>query len=146
MTAAWPADKVERWKIERLAPYARNSRTHSADQIKQIAASIGEWGWTVPVLVDETGQIIAGHARVQAAKLLGLTEVPVMMASGWSEDQKRAYVIADNQLAVNAGWDKALLLQEIGELEAANFNIELLAFTQAEILALQGGCAARWQR
>jgi ParB-like chromosome segregation protein Spo0J len=99
----WPADKVERWKIDRLIPYARNARTHDEAQVAQIAASIREWGWTVPVLVDEQGTIIAGHGRVLAARKLGYTEVPVMVARGWSEAQRRAYVLADNKLAENAG-------------------------------------------
>ena len=106
---AWPADRVERRLTASLVPYARNSRTHSAEQVEQIAASIREWGWTVPVLVDENDGLIAGHARVMAAKQLGLAEVPVMVATGWSEAQRRAYVIADNKLALNAGWDDALL-------------------------------------
>ena len=102
---AWPADKVERWPIDRLVPYARNARTHSDAQVAQIAGSIREWGWTMPMLVDEDGTLIAGHGRVLAARQLGLTEMPVMVARGWSEAQKRAYVIADNKLALNAGWD-----------------------------------------
>src|SRR5690606_22386104 len=99
----WPADKVERRPIDKLVPYARNSRTHSEEQIAQIAASMREWGWTNPVLVDEDGGIIAGHARLLAARKLGLEEAPVMVAKGWSEAQKRAYIIADNKLAENAG-------------------------------------------
>ena len=112
----WPADKVERWPLDRLVPYARNARTHSDAQVAQIAGSIREWGWTKPVLVDENG-IIAGHGRVLAARKLGLTEVPVMVARGWSEAQKRAYVIADNKLALNAGWDEELLRLELADLQ-----------------------------
>src|SRR3954454_5615569 len=82
-TQAWPADKVERWPIERLIPYARNARTHSDDQIGQIAASIREWGWTNPILVTEAGTIVAGHGRVLGARKLGIKEVPVMVAQGW---------------------------------------------------------------
>ena len=82
-----PADKIEQWPIDRLIPYARNSRTHSDAQVAQIAASIKEWGWTTPVLVDEGGQIIAGHGRIMAARKLGMTEVPVVIASGWSAAQ-----------------------------------------------------------
>ena len=84
-------------------PYARNARTHSEAQVAQLAASIREWGWTMPVLADEAGVIIAGHGRVLAARSLGITEIPVMIARGWSEAQKRAYVLADNKLALNAG-------------------------------------------
>lgn len=86
----WPADRVERRTVASLLPYARNARTHSEAQVAQIAASIQEWGWTVPVLVDEDSQIIAGHGRVMAAKTLGLTDVPVMVARGWSDAAKRA--------------------------------------------------------
>jgi ParB-like chromosome segregation protein Spo0J len=103
-----PADKVERWSIERLIPYARNARTHSDAQVSQIAASVKEWGWTTPILVDPEGQIIAGHGRVMAARKLGMTDVPVMVADGWTDQQKRAYVLADNKLALNAGWDQDL--------------------------------------
>ena len=86
---SWPADKVERRSVASLIPYARNARTHSDEQVAQIAASIREWGWTTPVLVDEAGQIIAGHGRVMAARKLGITEVPVMVAAGWSAAQPR---------------------------------------------------------
>ena len=96
----WPADKVERWSIDRLIPYAKNARTHSDAQIAAIAASIKEWGWTTPALVGEDGGLIAGHARILAARQLGIAEIPVMVAAGWSEAQKRAYVLADNQLAI----------------------------------------------
>ena len=124
-----PADKVEKWEISRLTPYARNSRTHSDEQIGQIAASIKEWGWTTPVLVDEDGSIIAGHGRTLAAQRLKMTEVPVMVAKGWSDAKKRAYVIADNKLAMNAGWDPEMLKIELGALDAAGFNLELTGFT-----------------
>src|SRR3954464_9498932 len=95
----WPADKIERWPIAKLIPYARNARTHSAEQVDQIAASIREWGWTSPILVGEDGTIIAGHGRVLGAKKLGLAEAPVMVAAGWSNAQIKAYAIADNKLA-----------------------------------------------
>src|SRR5437764_1498098 len=94
----WPADRVERWALDRLIPYARNARQHSDAQVGQIAASIREWGWTIPILADEDGGLIAGHGRVLAARKLGLAEVPVMVARGWSEAQKRAYILADNKL------------------------------------------------
>jgi DNA methylase/ParB-like nuclease domain len=114
--ASWPADRVERRPVSVLIPDARNARTHSSAQIDQIAASIKEWGWTVPVLVDESGGIIAGHGRVLAARKLKIADVPVMVASGWTEAQKRAYALADNQLALNAGWDDELLKGEIDQL------------------------------
>jgi glutathione S-transferase len=88
----WPADKVERWAIDRLIPYAKNARTHTDAQIAAIAASVKEWGWTTPVLVGEDGGLIAGHARILAARQLGIAEIPVMAAAGWSEAQERAYV------------------------------------------------------
>lgn len=128
----WPADKVERRPIASLVPYARNARTHSPDQVKQIAASIEEWGWTVPVLLDEAGGIIAGHGRVLAAKLIGLADIPCMIAEGWSQAQKQAYVIADNKLALGAGWDDQILKLELGNLQLVGFNIELTGFSLAE--------------
>jgi site-specific DNA-methyltransferase (adenine-specific) len=132
----WPADKVERRKIGDLIPYARNSRTHSDAQVAQIAASIREWGWTMPVLIDETGNIIAGHGRVMAAQKLGLDDVPCMTATGWSEAKRRAYVIADNKLALNAGWDDEMLRVEFGELRDLDFDLTLTGFDDAEIDAL----------
>jgi DNA modification methylase len=131
-----PADKVEQWPIEKLVPYAKNSRTHSDAQVAQIAASIKEWGFTTAVLVDESGSIIAGHGRVMAARKLGMTSLPVMVATGWTDAQKRAYVIADNKLALNAGWDNELLSLELGELGDLGFDLELTGFTDEEIKAL----------
>jgi hypothetical protein len=89
--APWPADQVERWQVERLRPYANNARLHSAADIDRIAASIRNWGWTMPVLADEDGARIAGHARLRAAANLGLTSIPVIVVRGWSEDENRAY-------------------------------------------------------
>ena len=132
----WPADKVERRPVASLTPYARNARTHSPGQVDQIAASIREWGWTVPILVDETGGIIAGHGRVLAAHKLGLAEVPVMVAAGWTEAQKRAYVLADNKLALNAGWDADLLRVELTDLQAFDFDLGLTGFDDAELADL----------
>jgi len=128
-----PADKVERWKIERLVPYARNARTHSDEQVAQIAASIREWGWTTPVLVDEDGGIIAGHGRTLAAQRLQMAEVPVMVARGWSDAKKRAYVLADNKLAMNAGWDEEILQIELLALKDEGFNIDLIGFDGNEL-------------
>ena len=132
----WPADKVERWAVERLIPYARNARTHDQAQVAQLAASIREWGWTVPVLVDEEGTIIAGHGRVMAARKLGITEVPVMVARGWTEAQRRAYVLADNKLAENAGWDKSLLALEVNDLKTLGLDLALTGFSDIELDAL----------
>ena len=131
-----PADKVEKWAITKLVPYARNSRTHSDEQIGQIAASIKEWGWTTPVLVDEDGSIIAGHGRTLAAQRLKMTEVPVMVAKGWSDAKKRAYIIADNKLALNAGWDESMLNLELGELQDMGFDISLIGFGKNELSEL----------
>ena len=131
-----PADKVEKWSIDKLIPYARNSRTHSDEQIAQIAASIKEWGWTTPVLVDEQGGIIAGHGRTLAAQKLKMAEVPVMVAKGWSDAKKRAYIIADNKLAQNAGWDNVMLSLELEELSNLGFDIDLTGFTPEEITEL----------
>ena len=138
---AWPADKVERRPVTELEPYARNARLHSEKQVGQIAASIEEFGWTVPVLVDETGGIIAGHGRVLAAKRLGLTDVPVMVARGWSEAQRRAYVLADNRLAENASWDEALLASELSDLTDLGFDVALIGFDEAPAAASKPGSA-----
>jgi DNA modification methylase len=116
-----------------LVPYARNARTHSPAQVAKIAASIQEWGWTNPVLVDVTGSIIAGHGRVLAAKNLGIVDVPVMVASGWTEAQRRAYVLADNRLALDAGWDEDLLRSELVELGELGFDLPLTGFSDAEL-------------
>lgn len=133
----WPADQVERWPIERLIPYARNARTHSEEQIAQIAASIREWGWTNPVLVAESGTIVAGHGRVLGARKLGLAEVPVMVARGWTDTQIRAYALADNKISLNAGWDDGLLALEIADLQELNFDLNLTGFSDDEILAIR---------
>jgi DNA modification methylase len=130
----WPADRVERWAIDRVIPFARNARTHSEAQVAQVAASMKEWGWTNPILVAEDGTIIAGHARVLAARQLGLREVPVMIAEGWSDAQKRAYVLADNQLALNAGWDIPILQNELAELAGWDFDLSLLGFENLDAL------------
>ncbi len=129
-------EKIERRAVEKLIPYARNSRTHSDAQVAQIAASIKEWGWTTPILIDEAEQVIAGHGRLMAARKLGMAEVPVIVAAGWTDAQKRAYVIADNKLALNAGWDESLLALEFGELEGLGFDVELTGFSAEEIAAL----------
>jgi ParB-like chromosome segregation protein Spo0J len=131
-----PADKVEQWDINKLVPYARNARTHTDEQVAQIAASIKEWGFTTAVLVDEQGGIIAGHGRTLAAQRLKMTEVPVMVAAGWSDAKKRAYIIADNKLALNAGWDNEMLALELGELKDLDFDLDLTGFTADEIAAL----------
>lgn len=129
--AKWPADAPVRKSVAELIPYARNARTHSEAQVAQIAASIREWGWTNPVLIDETGGIIAGHGRILAARKLKIEDVPCIVATGWSEAQKRAYILADNQLAMNAGWDMDLLKVEIGDLKDEGFDLGLMGFDGA---------------
>ena len=113
-----------------LTPYANNSRTHSAAQVAQVAASITEFGFTNPVLIDDDGSIIAGHGRVQAAKNLALDEIPTITLPGLTTEQKKAYAIADNQLALNAGWDLDLLKIEINNLVDADFDLDLLGFDE----------------
>ena len=130
---SWPADKVERRNIKTIIPYARNSRTHSDEQVAQIAASIKEWGFTNPILVDVDGEIIAGHGRLLAAQKLGLDEVPCITAVGWSDAQKKAYVIADNKLALNAGWNMEYLRLELDDLAGMDFNLDLTGFSADEI-------------
>ncbi len=136
MGRLWPADRVERRPVSRLVPYARNARTHSDAQVAQIAASIREWGWTTPVLVDEAGGLIAGHGRVLAARQLGIAEVPAVVARGWSEAQKRAYAVADNKLALNAGWDEELLRVELADLRGMGADLSLIGFGEDEVAAL----------
>lgn len=126
-------DRIELLPVEGLVPYARNSRTHSADQVAQIAASMREFGFTNPVLVDDTGGIIAGHGRVMAAKSLGMAEVPCIRLAHLSAAQRRAYVIADNKIALNAGWDDAMLRLELADLKSADFDLSLLGFSGEEL-------------
>lgn len=129
----WPASKVEMRSVSELVPYANNSRTHSPQQVDQIAASINEWGWTTPVLVDEKGMLIAGHGRIMAAQKLGIDKVPTMTATGWTEAQKKAYVIADNKLALNADWNMEMLSIELQELQELDFDIQLTGFDLGEL-------------
>jgi DNA modification methylase len=132
----WPASEIVQRAVADLIPYANNSRTHDAKQIKQLVASIKEWGWTNPVLIDEEGGIIAGHGRVMAAENLGAEVVPCVVAKGWSEAQKKAYVLADNQLALNAGWDRDLLKIEVGGLAEMDFDLDLIGFSGLEMTGL----------
>lgn len=128
--------QIEHVSLEALIPYARNSRTHSDAQVAQIAASIREFGFTNPVLIDGAGGIIAGHGRVMAARKLGLSDVPCLRLPHLTDTQKRAYIIADNKLALNAGWDEELLRIEFEELADLDFDLELTGFTMEEISAL----------
>jgi DNA modification methylase len=127
-TRPWPAERIEYWPIERLIPYANNPRLHSQADLHRIAASISKWGWTNPVLVDEKGRLIAGHARVGAGAKLGLTSIPVIVARGWSEEEQQAYRLADNELAARASWDPELLRNELCNLKFSGFDLELIGF------------------
>jgi site-specific DNA-methyltransferase (adenine-specific) len=130
------ACKIDRIAVEKLIPYAKNSRTHSADQVAQIAASIKEFGFNNPVLIDEDHGIIAGHGRVMAAQKLGLQAVPCIRLAHLSDTQRKAYVIADNRLALNAGWDDQMLTVELQELDSESFDLSLLGFEADELNAL----------
>lgn len=125
--------KITQRKVEELIPYARNSRTHSDAQVAQIAASIKEFGWTNPILVDGENGIIAGHGRLMAARKLGHTEVPVIELKDMTETQKKAYIIADNQLAMNSGWDTSMLSLELADLQADGFDLDLIGFDPKEL-------------
>ena len=127
------ARRIEIWLIDRLRPYAKNARTHSPEQVAQIAASIMEFGFVNPILVDTNDGIIAGHGRLLAARKLGLAEVPVVVLDHLSETQRRAYIIADNRLAMNAGWDEKALAAELGDLALAGVDLALIGFTTAEL-------------
>jgi len=129
----WPAESVAMLSVDKLIPYARNARTHNDEQVAQIAASMQEWGWTNPILIDDEGGVIAGHGRILAARKLGYEKIPCMTASGWTEAQKRAYVIADNKLAMNADWDNDILSTELEELQGLGFDLELTGFSDIEL-------------
>ena len=114
----WPAERIELWPIEQLMPYSNNPRVHSEADLDRIAASIDSWGWTNSALVDENGTLIAGHGRVAAAAKLRLPSIPVIVARGWSEEEKQAYRLADNELAARASWDPDLLCNELRDLNS----------------------------
>ena len=128
--------KIIQKKVTELIPYVNNSRTHSDEQVAQIAASIKEFGWTNPILIDGENGIIAGHGRLLAARKLGYKEVPTIELSELTETQKKAYIIADNRLALNAGWDNEMLTIELNDLLADGFALELLGFDPNEIDSL----------
>jgi DNA modification methylase len=131
--------QVATWPVEKLIPFARNARTHCAEQVAQIAASIAEFGWTSPILAGSDGIIIAGHARLLAARKLGMTEVPVIVLDHLTEAQRRALVLADNKLALNAGWDEEMLRIELQDLEVSGFNLDLIGFSQEELETILAG-------
>jgi DNA modification methylase len=130
------AKRIELWPLDRLVPYARNARTHSDEQVAQIAASIAEFGFNNPVLVDTNAGIIAGHGRVLAARKLGIDQVPVVVLDHLSETQKRAYVLADNRIGENAGWDDEILRTELTDLKDADLDLALLGFDEDELANL----------
>ncbi len=130
-------ETVEHWPVDRLVAYVRNARTHSDEQVAQIAASIREFGWTNPILADGRGNVIAGHGRLAAARRLGLDTVPVLVLDHLTETQRRAYILADNRLALDAGWDNDLLALELGDLQDAGFDLGLTGFSGDEIADLQ---------
>ncbi|HZT26513.1 MAG TPA: ParB/Srx family N-terminal domain-containing protein [Pseudolabrys sp.] len=125
--------KIETRPVDRLIPYVRNARTHSEEQVSQIAASIAEFGFVNPLLIGADDMVVAGHGRLLAARRLGMTEVPVVVLDHLSEAQRRALVIADNKIAENAGWDEQLLRAELATLREQDFDLDLLGFAEAEL-------------
>src|SRR6476619_8413215 len=141
MTPQFP-NSIERWPLDRLIPHARNARTHSEEQVAQIAGSIAEYGFVNPVLVGEDGVIVAGHGRVMAARKLGLSEAPVIVLSHLTPTQRRALMIADNQIAINAGWNDEMLAAELSALRDEDVDLGLLGFDEDDLdrlLAEDGG-------
>ncbi|MEI4234850.1 site-specific DNA-methyltransferase [Roseovarius sp. D22-M7] len=136
MSVQMRPSQIEFWPLEQLKPYARNAKTHDADQVARISASMAEFGWTVPCLVGDDGELIAGHGRVLAAAQLGLAEAPVIVLSHLTEAQRRAYRIADNKLTELGGWDEALLLEELRGLMAEDFDLGLIGIHEDELEAL----------
>lgn len=132
------AKRIEFRPVADLVAYDKNARTHSDEQVEQIAASISEFGFNNPILIDTDQGVIAGHGRLQAAKVLGLDEVPVVVLDHLSEQQRRAYILADNRLALNAGWDDELLAAELADLLAEGFDVDLLGFSEQEMADVIG--------
>jgi DNA modification methylase len=139
MNVSWLADKIEQWPTAKLLPYARNARTHSDQQVAQIAASIAEFGFTNPILSGSDGVIVAGHGRLAAAHKLGLDVVPVVVLDHLTPTQRRALVIADNRIAENAGWDDAMLRVELADLQSNDFDLALTGFDADELLEILAG-------
>ncbi|MEL0436700.1 site-specific DNA-methyltransferase [Phycobacter sp. K97] len=139
MTLSFSPDRIETWPIARLQPYAKNAKVHGADQVAKIAASMAEFGWTVPCLVGEDGELIAGHGRVLAATQIGLTDAPVIVLGHLTEAQRRAYRLADNKLTELGSWDEALLSAELQELLAEDYDVSLIGFDDSELDALLAG-------
>lgn len=139
MTTSWLADKIEQWPTAKLLPYARNARTHSDEQVAQIAASIAEFGFTNPILAGSDGVIVAGHGRLAAAQKIGMENVPVVVLDHLSPTQRRALVIADNRIAENASWDEAMLRIELVALQDDDFDVSLTGFDADALAELMGG-------
>jgi len=139
MTLSFAPDAIETWPLAKLQPYAKNAKMHGADQVAKIAASMAEFGWTVPCLVADDGELIAGHGRVLAATQLGLTEAPVIVLGHLTEAQRRAYRIADNKLTELGTWDEAMLSAELSDLLAEDYDLSLIGFDDAELKALLAG-------
>ncbi len=133
MNLAFAPERIEMWPLARLQPYAKNAKVHGPDQVAKIAASMAEFGWTVPCLVGDDGELIAGHGRVLAATQLGLTEAPVIVLGHLTEAQRRAYRIADNKLTELGTWDEALLSAELNDLLAEDFDLSLVGFSDGEL-------------
>ena len=136
MKVVFAPSQIESWPINRLRPYARNAKIHADDQVAKIAASMAKFGWTVPCMVADDGELIAGHGRVLAATLLGLTEVPVIRLSHLDEAERRAYRIADNKLTELGDWDEAMLRDEVAGLLAEDFDLTLLGIRDEGLDAL----------
>ena len=139
MTLSFAPEAIETWPLDRLRPYARNAKTHGPDQVAKIAASMAEFGWTVPVLVSSDGEVIAGHGRILAATQLGLSDAPVIVLDHLSEAQRRAYRIADNKLTELGEWNDAFLSEELKVLAEDEFDLSLIGFGEAELSALLDG-------
>jgi ParB-like chromosome segregation protein Spo0J len=139
--APWPADAIERRAVLDLIPYARNARQHSAAQVDDLAHLIEQFGWTMPVLIDDAERIIAGHCRVLAAQQLGIADIPVVVARGWSDVQKSAYTLADNQSALGATWNKELLRVELADLQSKGLDLTTIGFEPVDLAARQDDAA-----
>lgn len=126
MTENWAAKEIVQRSVAELIPYDRNPKDHPEEQILQIANSIRQWGWTMPILIDEAGTVIAGHGRLYAAQSMGIEDVPCIVAKGWSEEQKKAYVIADNKIAENGKWNMSKYFEEVQLLESGGFDLTLM--------------------
>ncbi len=131
---SWPAEKIEQRAIGELLAYPQNPMMHSEDQVQKIANSIKEYGWTMPALIDEAGVLICGHARIRAAQSLGLSHVPVMVARGWTDEQKKSYRIADNQLPRLSEFNMELLRIELTDLKMAEYSLDLTGFPESSLV------------